>query len=89
MSAKGLVLDYFSFVYFGAVFTIQRLLIEPRYSFDELFWYKSVFEMKINNFLVCVFFIIIFMLVVFSLQSEIDGILWPALRTNTLRSHNI
>jgi len=75
LSAKGLVLDYFSFVNFGAVFTIGRLLFEPRYFFDEFFWYKSVFEMKMNNFLVCDFLIAIFMLVVFSLQSENDGIL--------------
>ena len=51
-SAKGLVLDYFFFVNFGAIFTIRRLLFEPRYFFDEFFQYNSVFEMKMNNFLV-------------------------------------
>ena len=70
LSARGLVLDYFSFVNFLAVFTIARLLFEPRYFFDKFFWYKSYFEKKMNNFLVGDFFIANFMLVVFSLQSE-------------------
>jgi hypothetical protein len=75
LSARGLVLDYFSFVKFLAVFTTTRLLFEPRFFFDEFFWYKSVFEMKMNNFLVADFLIANFMLVVFSLQSGNDGIL--------------
>ena len=72
---KGSSFGLFSFVKFGGVFTIGRLLFEPRYFFDEYFWYKSVFEMKMNNFLVCDFLVANFMLVVFSLQSENDGFL--------------
>ena len=56
MSAKVLVLDSFSFVKFLAVFTIARLLFEARNFFDECFLYKSVIEMKLNNFLVGEFF---------------------------------
>jgi hypothetical protein len=84
LSAKGLVLDHFSFVNFGAVFTVGRLLFEPRYFFDKIFWYKFVLEIKMNNFLVCDFLVANFMLVLFSLQSENNGILEPVLRTNTL-----
>ena len=84
MSAKGLVLDYFSFVNFMAVFTIARLLYEPINFFDEFFWCKGVLEIKVNNFLVGDFLIAIGLLVVFSLQSENDGILWFVLHTNML-----
>ena len=75
MSARGLVLDYFSFVKCLAIFTIARLLFEPRFVFDDFFWYNRVFEMKMNNFLVGDIFIANFMLVVFSLQSENDSFL--------------
>ena len=66
-SARDLVLDYFSFVNCLAVFTIARLLFEPRYFFDEFFWYNRVFEMKMNNFLVGDFLIAIRWLVDFPL----------------------
>ena len=75
MSARGLILDYFSIVKYLALFTIARLLFEPRYFFDEFFWYDRVFEMKMNNFLVGDFFIANFMLVVSSLQSENNSFL--------------
>ena len=75
MSTKGLVFDYFSFVNFAAILTIGRLLFEPRYIFDEFFWYDGVFEIKINNFLVGNCLIANFMLVVLSLQNKNDGIL--------------
>jgi hypothetical protein len=75
LSAKGLVLDYFSFVIVLAVFTIARLLFEPRNFFDDFFFGKGVIEMKANNFLVGENFIAIGLLVAFSLQSENDEIL--------------
>ena len=75
MSARGVDLDYFSFVIVLAVFTIARLLFEPRKFFDESFLHKSVFETKLNNFLVGKFFIARGLLVAFSLQSENDEIL--------------
>ena len=59
----------------GAIFTIARLLFEPRNFFDEFFLYKSVVGQKLNNFLVGKFFISRGLLVAFSLQSENDEIL--------------
>ena len=66
-SARGLVLDFFSFVDFGAIFTIARLLFEPRNFFDKFFWCKGVIEMKVNNFLVGDFFIVVALLIEFPL----------------------
>ena len=82
MSARGLVLDYFPFVNFLTVFTIARLFFEPRNFFDKCFWCMSIVGMNVNNFLVGEFLIAIGLLVVFSLQSENDGIFWCVLRTN-------
>ena len=62
LSTKGLIFDYFSFVNFGAVFTMGRILFELRYYFDESFWYYRVFEMKISNSLVVKFFIALFLI---------------------------
>ena len=75
MSARGVVLDYFPFVNFLTVFTIARQFFEPRIFFDDLFWCKGTIRMDVNNFLVGDFLIAIGLLVVFSLQSENDGIL--------------
>ena len=75
MSARGVVMDYFPFVNFLAVFTIARLFFEPRNFFDDFFWCKGIIRIVVNNFLVCDFLIAIGLLVVFSLQSENDGIL--------------
>ena len=75
MSASGVDLDYVSFFKNLAVFTVARLLFEPRNFFDEYFLYKSVVETKLNNFLVGKFFIAGGLLVAFSLQSENDEIL--------------
>jgi len=53
LSARGVVLDYFSFVKVLAVFTNARLLFEPmQETFLRFFWHKGVIEMKVNNFLV-------------------------------------
>ena len=84
MSAKGLVLDYFSFVNILAGFTIARLLFEKIIFFDEFFWFKDIIEMKVNNFLVGDFFIAIGLLVAFPLLSEKHEFLQSGLRTNTL-----
>ena len=75
MSARGVDLDYFSVVKILEVFTIARLLFEPRNFFDDFFFGKGVIEMKANNFLVGENFIAIGLLVAFSLQSENDEIL--------------
>ena len=75
MSAGGVVLGYFPFVNFLAVFTIARLFFEPRIFFDDCFWCKGIIRMDVNNFLVDDFLIAIGLLVVFSLQSKTDGIL--------------
>ena len=74
MSARGVVLDYFPFVHFLAVFIIARLFFEPRYFFDVFFWCKGILRMDVNNFLVGDFLIAIGLLVVFSLQSKNDEI---------------
>ena len=75
MSVKGLVLDYFPFVNFLAVFTIAKLLFEPIIFFDESFWYKDIVRMKVNIFLVGDFFIARGLLVACPLHSENDEIL--------------
>ena len=67
---KGVDLDPFSFVKFLAVFTVARLLFEPRKFFFEFFFYKSFFETRLNNFVVGEFFIAICLLIAFPLQSE-------------------
>ncbi len=75
MNAKGLVLDYFSFVKCSVVFTIAWLLFEPRIFFDEFLLGKGLIKMKVNIFLVGDFFIAIGILVAFPPQSENDEIL--------------
>ena len=70
MSAKVLVLDFFSFVNIIARFTIARLLFEQRIFFDNFFLFKDIIEMKVNKFLVGVFFIALGLLVAFPLLSE-------------------
>jgi len=87
--ARGLVLDIFSFVKFRAVFTIARPLFAQRKFSHCFFWFKEAVEMKMNNFLVGDFFIAISVMVVFSLQSENDEILWSFLSINMLWSHNL
>ena len=89
MIAKGLVLDYFSFVNFLAVFIIARLLFEPRIFFVEFFLGEGVIEMKVNIFLVGDFFIATGILVAFPPQSENDKILQFVFGTNTLRSPDL
>ena len=68
-------MDYLSFVKVLAIFTIARLLFEPRIFFDVIFWYKGVIEMKVTNFVVGEIFIAIGLLLAFPLQSENDEIL--------------
>ena len=75
LSEIGVVLDYFPFVNFLTVFTIARLFFEPRNFFDDFFGCKDITRMDVHNFLVGNFLIAIGLLVVFSLQSENDGIL--------------
>ena len=68
--ARGLVLDFFSFVNFGTIFTIARQLFEPRIFFDKIVLGKGVVKMKGSNFVVGDFFIAISLLVAFSHQSK-------------------
>ena len=77
-------MDTISFVKFEAVFTIAGPLFELRNFFHDFFWYKGVFEMKVNNFLVGGFLIAIGLLIAFQLQSKNDEILESFLSTNTL-----
>ena len=74
-SARGVHLDSFSFVDYYGVFTIARPLFMHRNFSHGFFLLKGVIEMKVNNFLVCDFFIAISLLKAFSLQSENDEIL--------------
>ena len=89
MSAKGWVLDYFSFVKFLAVFTIARSLFVHRNSSHGFFLFKGVIEMKVNIFVVGDFFIAISLLVAFSHQSKNVEILRCFLSTKTLWSCNL
>ena len=74
-SARGLVLDYFSFVNFLAVFTMARPLFMQRSLSHGFFFLEGVIEMDVNNFVVGEFFFVINLLVAFSLQSKNDAIL--------------
>lgn len=51
-NARGLVLEFLSFVDCGAVLTFAKLLHEPRIFFDELLLGKGVLKMKGTPFLV-------------------------------------
>ena len=57
--------------------------------FSRFFWYKCVFKMKLNNFLVGSFLIAIGLVIGYQLQSAITQILESFLNTNTLRSFNL
>ena len=48
----GLVLECICSVKYGAFFTIARAFLDTRKNFHDFFWYKCVFKMKFNNFLV-------------------------------------
>ena len=73
--ARGLVLDYFSFVNFLAIFTIARPLFTQRSFSHGFFFFEGVIEMVVKNFVVGDFSFVINLLVVISLQSENDEIL--------------
>lgn len=88
VSAKGWVLDYFSLVFFLAVFTIARPLFAQRNFSHGFYLFRCVIEMKVNIFVVGGFFIPINLLVAFLLQSENTKILWCFLSTNMLWSRN-